>query len=92
LATYTKSGGLRIATFTCATGITANLNWMQRGRQQWELDIEADLQSLGDGRKRVWSALKSRNAKRDLPVSIEVADPAEVPLRHPSKKRLGADT
>ncbi len=56
---------------------------MQRGRQQWELDIEADLQSFGDGRKRAWSALKSRNAKRDLPVSIEVADPAEVPLRAP---------
>jgi hypothetical protein len=24
---------------------------MRRGWQQWELDIEADLQSLGDGRK-----------------------------------------
>jgi hypothetical protein len=24
---------------------------MRRGRQQWEVDIEADLQSLGDGRK-----------------------------------------
>jgi hypothetical protein len=27
------------------------LAWMRRGRQQWEVDIEADLQSLGDGRK-----------------------------------------
>jgi hypothetical protein len=27
------------------------LAWIRRGRQQWELDIEADLQSLGDGPK-----------------------------------------
>lgn len=25
--------------------------WMRRGWQQWEVDIEADLQSLSDGRK-----------------------------------------
>jgi len=40
------------------------LAWMRRGRQQWEVDVEADLQSLGDGRKLADCGVAAAGLKR----------------------------